>query len=610
MSFLYPLFLLGGLAVAVPIVLHLLRRDVVPEVRFSAVRLLKRSPVERSRRRRLRDLVLLAARVAALLLLAAAFARPFVTGGAASELPLRIVAVDTSYSMGAPGAFEQARELAGAAIDEARFGEQVALVAFDDRATVITPPGSAADARAHLAGVRPGQGATRYAALLDAAATLAAGAAARLIVVSDLQRAGWDGHGRGRLPASVQVETRAVAPPGSNLAVTDARTGPEGLAAVVRNASAETRSGELTVSAEGTAPARATFTVAPHASTDVTVPGVAHAGAFTVSVADAAGYPDDNSRYVVGQATPSSTVLVVASPDSPGLFLERALQAADDGSRAPLRPSMVGPSAIAGGRAGTVGRSRAVVLLTTRGLDRAARDAMAAFVRGGGGLLIAAAPDVEPSEVAALFGWPAGSFQPVERTAWLTATDLRHPILRPLGSFAANLGQVRFTGAWRIDAPGWHVVARFDDGSPALLERGEGQGRVVLFASDVDRRWNEFPLHPMFVPFVAEAVSHVATTAPVEGTFMVGQTPADVPAAPGLHRLESGRVVSVNVDPRESVPDAVTGEAFDGMIERTAAAPAAGAGRAEQVEHRQNLWQYGLLLMVVVLATESLVGRA
>ena len=532
------------------------------------------------------------------------------TGGAASELPLRIVAVDTSYSMGAPGAFEQARELAGAAIDEAGFGEQVALVIFDDRA-----------ARGRAAGI----GGRRPRAARDGPARAGrdtlpgaprrrghAGrrAPARLIVVSDLQRAGWDGHGRGRLPASVRLETRAVAGPGSNLAVTDARPGPEGLVAVVRNASSETRSVELTVTADGAAPVPTRFTVPPHASTDVTVPVGANAGAFTVSVADAAGYPDDNSRHVIGQATPSSTVLVIASADSPGLFLERALQAADDGSRALLRPSVVSPSAIAGARAGTVGRSRAVVLLTTRGLDRAARDAVVAFVRGGGGLLIAAAADVEPLVVAALFDWPAGGFQPVERDAWLTATDLRHPILRPLGGFAANLGQVRFTRAWRIDAAGWHVVARFDDGSPALLERGEGQGRVVLFASDVDRRWNEFPLHPMFVPFVAEAVSHVATTAPVEGTFIVGRTPADVPAAPGVHRLASGRLVSVNVDPRESAPDAVTGEAFDGMIERTAAAPVAGAARAEQTEHRQNLWQYGLLLMVVVLAAESLVGRA
>ena len=76
MSFLYPAFLIGALAIAIPIVLHFLRRDIAPEIPFSAVRLLRRSPVARSRRHRWRDLLLLAARIAALLLLAAAFARP------------------------------------------------------------------------------------------------------------------------------------------------------------------------------------------------------------------------------------------------------------------------------------------------------------------------------------------------------------------------------------------------------------------------------------------------------------------------------------------------------------------------------------------------------
>src|SRR4051812_34358968 len=108
MNFLYPAFLLGGLAIAIPIVLHFLRRDVAPPVPFTAVRLLQRSPVTRSKRRRLRDLLLLAARVVALLLLAAAFARPYVIGATPAGAALRIVAVDRSYSMNAPGRFAQA----------------------------------------------------------------------------------------------------------------------------------------------------------------------------------------------------------------------------------------------------------------------------------------------------------------------------------------------------------------------------------------------------------------------------------------------------------------------------------------------------------------------
>src|SRR5262245_41621380 len=164
MSFLYPAFLIGAIAIALPIVLHLLRRDEAPEVPFTAVRLLRRSPVERAKKRRLRDAILLAARILALLLLAAAFARPYVQGAAPARV--RAVAIDRSYSMSDAARFQRAVELARAAIDEAAVGERVALVAFDDRAEVVAQPaggvGGASEARAALTEIAPGSGATRY----------------------------------------------------------------------------------------------------------------------------------------------------------------------------------------------------------------------------------------------------------------------------------------------------------------------------------------------------------------------------------------------------------------------------------------------------------------
>src|SRR4029453_8696932 len=77
-SFLSPLFLGAALAVAVPVVLHLFRRRTDVVVDFSSVRLLERVPIERQRRRRLREIILLILRVTALVLLALAFARPYV----------------------------------------------------------------------------------------------------------------------------------------------------------------------------------------------------------------------------------------------------------------------------------------------------------------------------------------------------------------------------------------------------------------------------------------------------------------------------------------------------------------------------------------------------
>src|SRR5687767_12792650 len=106
MSFLYPLFLLGALAIAIPIALHLFRRKTEIVVDFPAVQLLQRVPVEQQRRRRLRELILLALRVSALVLLALAFARPYLEDAtAAVRAPVSVIALDTSLSLSAPGQF-------------------------------------------------------------------------------------------------------------------------------------------------------------------------------------------------------------------------------------------------------------------------------------------------------------------------------------------------------------------------------------------------------------------------------------------------------------------------------------------------------------------------
>ena len=141
LRFLTPLFLAGLAAVAIPVALHLMRRHADPVVLFGALRLISRTPVEQIRRRRLRELLLLALRCAALALLALAFARPyFVSAEAQGSAPLTVVALDTSYSVSTRAQVERARQQAIAAVDEAPSGGQIALITFDDKAMVAVPP--------------------------------------------------------------------------------------------------------------------------------------------------------------------------------------------------------------------------------------------------------------------------------------------------------------------------------------------------------------------------------------------------------------------------------------------------------------------------------------
>ncbi|MBN1909891.1 MAG: BatA and WFA domain-containing protein [Pirellulales bacterium] len=78
MTFLHPLLLAGTALVAVPVVLHLIMRRKPKHVEFPALRLLQKRQETNKRRLRLRHLILLLLRMAAIAFLATALARPSV----------------------------------------------------------------------------------------------------------------------------------------------------------------------------------------------------------------------------------------------------------------------------------------------------------------------------------------------------------------------------------------------------------------------------------------------------------------------------------------------------------------------------------------------------
>jgi len=612
MNFLYPAFLIGGVAVAVPIVLHFLRRDVAPEVPFSAVRLLRRSPIARSRRRRLRDLLLLAARVIALLMLAAAFARPYLIGASATST-LRIVAIDRSFSMGAPGRFARALELARRAIDDATAGERVAVVAFDDHAEAIAGAGPAGAARAALAGLTPGFGATKYAEALAKAAEIAAGDDGRLIVISDLQHAGWETDEHAVLPGNLTLEVRDVGVPPANLAVTGVRVGSDRVVASILNTAAQTRSGQVRIERDGRRVATATYSVPAGSTGDVAISyKVPTSGSISVLLDDTEGVAADNVRFaVLDPVLPKLVLLVTSGEASSGFFVSRALAAAAGNGPDPIELRAISGQAL---REFGTSDYAAVLLLSDRGIERRTWEALAAYVRGGGGLVIAGSPELDPAVLSSMFKWTPRIAGPMEvaPSVTLSPTDQRHPIFRPFGPLAANLGQVHFSTVWNVAGDDWDVVARLTDGRAALAERREGKGRVVLFASDVDRRWNDFPLNPAFVPFVVETVRYACGSRDRGRDYIVGSAPPGADVRPGLYRASSdNRAVAVNVDPHESATSVLDAKAFAGMIEPVSTNQNATAGaRAAHVEARQRYWQYGLLLMLMALVAESFVGRA
>ncbi len=308
-------------------------------------------------------------------------------------------------------------------------------------------------------------------------------------------------------------------------------------------------------------------------------------------------------------------VLLVSSVDGPreaGLYLRAALEAVEPReARFAVTQVSADDARLAG--SDLLSSAAVVAVVGTRGLERRARAALAAAVRGGQGLLVAAGPAVEPGVVREVLGWDDAALAdaPADSAAeTLAATDIRHPVLAALGTTAGNLGQVRVETRWSVrEPPGSTPLLRFSSGGPALLELHPGRGRALVLLTDVGRRWNTWPLHPTFVPFVVEATRYLAGERPPARQATVGDPsiPGDG-SRPGIVTFAGTNArMAVNVDPRESRVEALTADELSGRL-RHASAPAQAALAAGDVEGCQELWRWLLWTMLGVLAVEGLVA--
>jgi hypothetical protein len=227
-------------------------------------------------------------------------------------------------------------------------------------------------------------------------------------------------------------------------------------------------------------------------------------------------------------------------------------------------------------------------------------------------LIVAAGPALEPARLVSVlpdvFSVEEAAPSPgASVSVSLAPTDVRHPAFRSFEGDAGWLAAVRVRRTIPLPEPqGSRVLARFSDGTPALVEH-ESRGRVLVLATDLSNAWNDFALHPSFVPFLHGLVRYAASAGTAPGELIVGARAELV--RPGTIDVRGTRV-AVNVDPAEADPRRLAPGGFLEAVPR--GGPAGGSERrdaAAERERAQSLWRYGLMVMLAALVIESAVGR-
>src|SRR2546427_1253369 len=202
MSFLNPFLLFGSLALAIPILIHLVRREKSEIIPFSSLMFLLKVPKRSIRQQKIKNLLLMALRLLILALLVGAFARTYLTqpakpaGNNASANRGVVLMLDNSYSMRYGNNFDRLKAEAQKRIDSMRASDRMAIIAFNENATLLARPTSDKNAlKAIVDTLEPSFSGTRYYeafTLADRALSEFAGDQKQLVVISDFQRNGWN----------------------------------------------------------------------------------------------------------------------------------------------------------------------------------------------------------------------------------------------------------------------------------------------------------------------------------------------------------------------------------------------------------------------------------
>jgi len=566
MTFLSTLFLWGLGLMSVPVIIHLLNRRRKEVIHWGAMQFLLEAAPRRWRMRGLSDLLLMLLRALLVALFVLALARPLLKGVAPGGAPRDVILVldtslSTSQTVGSQRLFDLVLQEANRLIGELRQGDMVRVLLADAGPEWLTPVAIPVNANvkreicARLEKLTPSLGAADMlrCAQEAVAAEPANEQASRLVVLlTDGQSYGWrtaspgawrDVHNKVRqmpIPAELRVvlvdrgtqavknvsaesltASRALAAAGDDVVLTAEmkNTGQRAMPASLVTWRQDGQSLGVT-SMPALDPQQAT-TVSMKCSFDS--PGVYE---LTCTVDQTDDLTADNTARFVVEVTDQAAILVLDGAETADIlrsqtaYILACLGSADSSGQwdqaSVFRAKVVRAAALA---SQTFADFRCIVLADPPPLPEAVTARLAEYVRAGGGLWIALGQRTDPDAFNRTFygqglsplplGRPVGDADDRERFEVIHPPTTRHPATLLLGD-TKRLDLDR-AGIYRrhlfADTQSYKnvsVLLRAGAGSPLVVEKSLGKGRIIVQAVPLGARWTSLPTCQAFVVMVHE----------------------------------------------------------------------------------------------------------
>ncbi len=572
MSFLTPLYALAAMAIALPILFHLIRRRPKERTLISTLMFLEPTPPRLTRQSRIDQWLLLFLRALAIALLAFAFTRPYWNVPAEKDTDKlgaqRMLLIDTSASMRRDGLWKSAMQKAEQIVRQSGPTDAVSVYQFDSALrplvgieTALQTPASQrqTQAIAALQSLVPTWMHTDLGSALVTAADLlqtdrdssseSNATTSEIVVVTDFQNGSHlESLAEYRWPASCKVRIERVDAIGKGnaravvldaddlgnirneanknrvqrlLKSDNAEDGTDKIRIrVINSPSAATESFRLTWLDTKLSPIESTRTncqVPAGGALTVRMPSPP-AGATCLQLdGDSADF--DNRYYLVGSEPAKLNLLCIesssVSPDETlGYFLQQLPMS--DSNRTVIYQTRAPGEAAAWPPAEST-----PLVVASHALTDADIDSAITYVEQGGNLfwvLDASTAGNNSSEAGKSFDYSAAfkklteigdakiSEARVRQYAMLESVNFKHPLFADLADSKFNdFSKIRFWRHRRLESKqlaDWDVLAKFDDGSPALISHAKGSGRIWLLMAGWQPNESQLALSTKFVPMI------------------------------------------------------------------------------------------------------------
>jgi len=590
--FVTPLFLIGAVAAVIPVILHLIYRKRAPMVMFSTLRFLRVSVQKTAHRRRLQELLLLALRSLVLFLLAMALAGPFIRSGMFGGKGSVCVALvlDNSYSMATQHEgrtrYSRAKDIARRILKSVAPGSSVVLIFTNRRApsgtgkasleNVLTTDINGVSGRIAASEVSAAPG--DLAGAIQRAQEILQGAKApnrELYVITDMQKASWRSGAARQTAAGAPLVPAIVVNCGGedyrNLAVAGVAIRAKGRAVgvpitieakLLNCSSAPRRNVSVSLYVDKTRRMSRTVNVGANATTSVSFTDTfqktgTRAGWVQVEADDSLEF--DNRRCFAFDVAERIQVLVVRDRASAvpvldqAFYLVPALNPAEAGTvdvRSVIKPTQIILAAL---QSTPLARYSVVLLVNIRALTVHHVTALAGYLKAGGNVVVFLGDAVDPgrynsmseSEFAeeggllpANLGEAVGDLEDRDKYQALQYVDFKHPIFAgfkglPMALFE-GIHAYRYFPLKVPHGSATRVLAAFKDGSPFLVERAAGSGRVLMFcvppSAPPTTRWTNLSARTLFLPLMHQLVYYLVGMKEHSAHYVAG-SPARIPLA-------------------------------------------------------------------------------